>query len=73
MPFGFKQAQNQSIAISLVNVPAPSGDLSHTPFEVFIPYKVSTATPVRLVIRQESTGRIPGIVALSSMTLSLEP
>ncbi len=65
--------QNKSIAISLINVPAPTGDLSHTPFEVFIPYKVSAATPVRLVIRQESTGRIPGTVALSSMTLTLEP
>jgi len=65
--------QNQSIAISAISVPAPTGDLSHTPFEVFIPYEVKAATPVRLVIRQESTGRIPGTVALTSMTLSLEP
>ncbi len=65
--------QNQSIAISAISVPAPTGDLSHTPFEVFIPYEVKAVTPVRLVIRQDSTGRIPGTVALTSMTLSLGP
>lgn len=51
----------------------PTGDLSHTPFDVAISYTVSQATHARLVLRQESTGRIPGTVALSSIELTLEP
>ena len=53
-------------------VEAPSGPLSHTPFTVEIPYQVSTAIPVRLSIRQEGS-RIPGIVALVSELIVLEP
>jgi hypothetical protein len=48
-------------------------DLSHVPFEVFIPYSVEQDTPVRLIIRQESASRIPGTVWLSSMLLTLQP
>lgn len=54
-------------------VPPPTGDLSHTPFEVGIPYQVNTTTPVRLTLRQESAERIPGTVALSSLLILLEP
>lgn len=53
-------------------VEAPSGDLSHTPFHLEIPYKVSGPTGVRMVIRQEGS-RIPGSIALNSQTLILEP
>jgi len=51
----------------------PTGNLSHTPFDVAIPYTVSQSTKARLVLRQESTGRIPGTVALSSLELTLQP
>lgn len=54
-------------------VPAPTGDISHTPFELDIAYTVSGNTPVRLTLRQESDGRIPGTVSLSSVPIVLEP
>jgi hypothetical protein len=50
----------------------PSGELSHTPFQLIIPYKVDAPTPVRLIFRQEGS-RIPGSIALSSLTITLEP
>jgi hypothetical protein len=55
-----------------VNVPPPTGELSHTPFVVEIPYKVSEATPVRLIMRQEGS-RIAGNVALVSELITLLP
>lgn len=51
----------------------PTGDLSHTPFDVILSYTVSQSTNARLVFRQESTGRIPGTVALTSLELTLQP
>jgi len=60
------------ISVKQVAVPAPSGELSHTPFSVEIPYKVNETTPVRLVFRQEGS-RIPGTVALVSREIILEP
>ena len=51
----------------------PTGNLSHTPFDVALPYTVSQSTKARLVFRQESTGRIPGTVVLSSLELTLQP
>jgi hypothetical protein len=53
-------------------VDPPSGDLSHTPFLIEIPYKVDGPTSVRLTFRQEGS-RIPGTVALSSMLITLAP
>ncbi len=61
------------VGFTSIIVPAPTGDLSHTPFEVGIPYQVEETTPVRLTIRQESAERIPGTVMLSSMEIILEP
>jgi hypothetical protein len=55
-----------------INIPEPTGQLSHTPFQVEIPYKVEASTPVRLIFRQDGS-RIPGTVILSSLTLTLEP
>ena len=54
------------------SVAPPSGALSHTPFQLSVPYKVSAPTPVRLVLRQEGS-RIPGTVALNSQLIVLEP
>jgi len=57
-----------------IPIAEPTGDLSHTPFGVGIPYTVTeNLTPVRLILRQESDGRIPGTVALSSIELTLIP
>jgi hypothetical protein len=60
------------LSIKQLAVPAPSGPLSHTPFRVELPYKVSGTIPARLVIRQEGS-RIPGTVALVSQLVVLEP
>ncbi len=54
------------------NVAAPSGPLSHTPFQLEISYKVSSPTPIRLIFRQAGS-RIPGTLALTSLTLILAP
>lgn len=51
----------------------PSGGHSHIAFNVPVTYTVSTATPVRLTMRQESNTRIPGTVALRSILITLEP
>jgi len=61
------------IASEKVLVDPPGGNLSHTPFEVLIPYSVAGTTNVRLTIRQESDTRLPGTVALSSEEIILEP
>lgn len=65
--------QGQRPGMITTQVPPPSGDLSHTPFEVSLPYVVETQTPVRLTLRQESNSRIPGTVSLTSMEIVLEP
>jgi hypothetical protein len=64
---------NRVVGSAETYVPPPQGDLSHTPFQVGIPYEVQGSTPVRLVIRQESVNRIPGTVALWSMLLTVAP
>jgi len=61
------------VGASRVEVPPPTEEMSHMPFGVEIPYFVEGTTPVRLTIRQDSTQRIPGIVALSSIKIVLEP
>ncbi len=63
----------QLVSNAVLEHSQPYGDLSHVPFEVFIPYSVEQETPVRLVIRQESATRIPGTVWLSSLLLTLQP
>jgi hypothetical protein len=65
--------QGQVIASRQLQVAPPSGDLSHTPFQIVISYKVTDTTPVRLSIRQESDQRVPGTVAVESMTVILKP
>lgn len=61
------------VGSAVVEHSQPYGDLSHVPFDVFIPYSVEGETPVRMIIRQESATRIPGTVWLSSMLLTLQP
>jgi len=61
------------IGSSQMVIAPPEGDFSHTPFQIGILYQVNATTPVRLTLRQESDGRIPGTIALWSMTLTLEP
>lgn len=65
--------QGKVVGSAQVQVPPPTGDLSHTPFEAVIPYAINESEEVRLTLRQESNGRIPGTVALSSLTITLEP
>jgi hypothetical protein len=60
------------LVVKQVVVPPPTGPLSHTPFTVTIPYKVSEPVPVRLSIRQEGS-RIPGTIAQVSELITLLP
>lgn len=55
------------------HVSPPSERNSHMPFQVIVPYTVDYRTRVRLTVRQESTGRIPGTVWLSSSVIFLDP
>jgi hypothetical protein len=61
-----------AIVTKQIIVPPPSGPLSHTPFQVEIPYRVTEPTSVRLTVRQEGS-RIPGTVALVSRLITLDP
>jgi len=65
--------QGNSLAHAALQVALPSGQLSHNPFEVDLPYQVTGAVHARISIRQESAGRIPGIVALWSVPVLLNP
>lgn len=65
--------QGKIVGANQVMVPPPTEELSHIPFGVEIDYQVQEMTPVRLTIRQESDGRIPGTIALSSTTIILLP
>lgn len=50
----------------------PSLDGKYVPFSVVIPYSVTQARGVRLVIHQDGE-HIPGVIALNSLTLFLKP
>jgi hypothetical protein len=63
----------QVVGSAEVSPGMPYGDLSHVPFEAYVPYTVSGPTEVRLTLRQESDSRIPGTVALNSWLITLEP
>jgi hypothetical protein len=56
-----------------MTIEPPEGDLSHSPFQTIILYNVTSTTPARLALRQESDRRLPGTIALWSMPLTLEP
>jgi hypothetical protein len=71
--FDLIAANGVVIASGSLQIPEPTGDLSHTPYRIEIPYSVTTSTQVRLTIYQQSDNRLPGIVALSSMLITLNP
>jgi len=64
--------QNRVVGSAQVLIPTPVG-MSHSPFDVVIPYQVTETTEVRLTLRQESDNRIPGTVALSSVLIKIKP
>jgi len=80
-----KPLSNQPLVVELIDdrqevvgkielqVPPPTGNMSHTPFEIDIPYKLKDEKTVRLSLRQESDNRIPGDIALFSLLLDLQP
>lgn len=65
--------KGQLLANASLKIDLPSGVLSHNPFSADLTYKVSGPTHARLVLRQESTDRIPGTVALWSIPVLLNP
>jgi hypothetical protein len=65
--------QQNVIGTANLQIPPPTGKLSHTPFEVDIPYSITEEKNVRLSLRQESDNRIPGDVGLFSLMLDLLP
>ena len=65
--------QGLVVGSAQIIVSAPSGDQTHTPFSLVVPYTVTGSTPVRMTIRQESDTRILGTVALTSLLITLEP
>jgi hypothetical protein len=71
--FELVAADGSVLASASRQIAAPDGDLSHTPYQIVIPYTVSTTTQVRLTVYQQSDDRIPGIVALSSLLITVAP
>ena len=65
--------QNRVVGSVSLEISQPYGDLSHIPFQTYIPYTVTESSGVRMLLFQESNTRIPGVVWLSSMLLTLEP
>ncbi len=61
------------VSMVQLQLPQPTGEQSHIPFAVDVSYEVTEFMPVRLTIRQESSGRIPVSVALTSSTIFIEP
>jgi hypothetical protein len=74
-PLIFELIDEKGVVIraAQLQVPLPGGEQSHMPFELEIPYQVSSPTRVRLTVRQTSDDRIPGNVALWSVPIYLQP
>jgi hypothetical protein len=58
----------QSLLVSLID-----SQQEYANFSVDIPYSISTETRVRLTLHQDSDNRLPGVIALNSVTLVLRP
>lgn len=56
-----------------VTLAEPVSGMSHAPFTAYVPYSVTTRTAVRLTLRQESNGSVPGTVWLTSRIIYLDP
>jgi hypothetical protein len=65
--------QQNVVGSANLQIPPPPSNLSHSPFEVDIPYSIKEEKKVRLSMRQESDTRIPGDVGLYSLMLDLQP
>jgi hypothetical protein len=63
----------QVVGSYTLDAPVPLEGHTHAAVYVNIPFSVTAETSARLVIRQESVGRIPGTVALTSIALGLLP
>ncbi len=61
------------LASASLQIAEPTGNLSHTPFRIDIPYSIPATTQVRLTVYQESDNRIPGIIFLTSLLITLNP
>jgi len=57
----------------LLTVPLVDSRQPYTNFNLYLLYTITSETPVRLTIFQESDNRLPGIIALNSMSLILKP
>ena len=56
-----------------VTLAEPSSGMSHAPFVAYVTYSVPARTAVRLTLRQESSGSVPGTVWLTSRIIYLDP
>jgi hypothetical protein len=56
-----------------VEAPVIAEGFTHADFSAAVPYQVDEQTDARLMIYQESAGRIPGIVSLTSIDVELKP
>ncbi len=61
------------IARKEIILPEVKEDRTHARFDVGMPYEVDEATPVLLVMYQESDNRLGGIVYLSSVAITIAP
>lgn len=71
--FELVDEKNALIASGKLTIPMPSGNISHNPFAIDLPYSVKEPVRARLVVRQDSASRIPGTVALWSVPVLLQP
>jgi hypothetical protein len=71
--FELVDAGGKIIGSSKIDAPNVENGQTHAEFNAAVPYKLDAGADVRLIIRQDSTGRIPGTVALTSMHLILGP
>ena len=71
--FELVDAGGKVIGSSKIDAPVVAEGQTHAEFNAAVPYKIDAGADVRLIISQESVGRIPGTVALTSMHLILAP
>jgi hypothetical protein len=71
--FELVDAGGKVVGSSKMEAPIVESGQTHAEFTQVVPYKLDAGADVRLIIRQESVGRIPGTVALTSMHLILAP
>lgn len=66
-------ASGNVVGSTAIPLAEPLPGSTHAEFSAAVPYTVSSRTPVLLTLRQESDGRIPGTVVLSSQPVTLYP